>query len=487
VYILTNRLVGMRGEALPLPWYQRAPLGLLSGAPVYVALQASERRPFGDLLVSAVDPINWPFVSEIRASREDEPGVLAEAYKGAPPLNIVFAEAVTLDSGLRHDVRLVVEPYDDRSRAGTAVRRRVGKLKRHLEDRGFSKPVATGLHERLQELAWIDVGRVDQGWVRVAGWRDALEVQRDSSPVADEYDLDMAVVFADTHSRMLRYVFPRRGAVSISVDHADRPGAMSAIAEALAGEDLNVLSSLLRRGSAPRGKAQVVLVVEPTGRATDAGDVDRRVREALADLPVELMISVKVQGAVDPEDAVLYPRRPHEIAVQPSKPMVAMIAAVKDALPRGKRPIFISRRFVDESDPSNEEILRKLGEILDEHGFVAVEAIPQPGTDITASDEVKAKMWASDAAILLVISTQDERELSENLAHECGFMQGQGKRLLPLVEDGAAHRMSCHANLQGLQRAGFTKEAACGDGPGSIYQAVRPWLALLEKEGRRAA
>jgi len=148
----------------------------------------------------------------------------------------------------------------------------------------------------------------------------------------------MAVVFADTHSRMLRYVIPRRGAVSISVDHADRPGAMASIAEALSS-----------------------------------------------------------------------------------------------------------------SDPP-------------EQRFRACRGDPQPGTEVTASDEVKAKMWASDAAILLVMSTRDERELSENLAHECGFMQGQGKRLLPLVEDAVADRMSRHANLQGLQRARFTKEAACEAG-----------------------
>ncbi len=97
MYILTNRLVSLRRGALPLPWYHRAPLGLMSGTHVHVALQPSKARPFGDLIVSVVDPENWPFVSEVSASRGDEPGVLADVYKAAPPLNIVFAEAVTVD------------------------------------------------------------------------------------------------------------------------------------------------------------------------------------------------------------------------------------------------------------------------------------------------------------------------------------------------------------------------------------------------------
>lgn len=360
MYILTNRLVGMRSDALPLPWYQRAPLGLLTGTPVHVALQAPRNRPFGDLLVSAVDPVNWPYVTEMRASRTDEPGVLAEVYRGAPPLNIVFAEAVTADSGLRHDVRLVLEPFHRTHKIGAFTSRRIRRLERHLRSRGFSDPDSMKLHRDLGDLTWMEVGNVEQGWAHVAGWRDALRKQAGRSKLAESIDLDMAVVFADSNRRMLRYVFPRKGAVSIGVEHADAPGAMWQIANALADKELNVLSSLLRRGSAPHGKAEVVFVVEPTGKPTGTRKARRRVEAALAGLPVELRVNdVRVSGAVDPEDAVLYPRRPHEIAVRPSRPMEAMILAVKESLPPGKRPIFISRRFTDASDPYNRKVVRE--------------------------------------------------------------------------------------------------------------------------------
>ena len=36
-------------------------------------------------------------------------------------------------------------------------------------------------------------------------------------------------------------------------------------------------------------------------------------------------------------------------------------------------------------------------------------ALPQPGAEGGASDDVKAKMWASDAAIMFVVSTPDEQ------------------------------------------------------------------------------
>jgi hypothetical protein len=480
MYILTNRLVSMRGDAIPLPWYQRAPLGLLSGTPVHVALQLPRNRPFGDLLVSAVDPVNWPYVTEVRTSRKDEPGVLAEVYRGAAPLNIVFAEAVTVDSGLHHDVRLVLEPFHRKKAIDKFVAKRIGKLERRLRKRkGFSKPVSTKLHEDLGKLGWMEVGSVEHGWANVAGWRDAVRAQAKLSARADSYDLDMAVVFADTDRRMLRYVFPRKGAITISVEHADRPGAMWDIANALAGKDLNVLSSLLRRGSAPHGKAEVVFVVEPTRKAKAATS---RVKAALASLPVELRINKpEILGAVDPEHAVLYPRRPHEIAVRPSGPMEAMILAVKETLPRGPRPIFISRRFIDNSKSYNRRVVEELARVLEKHGFVAVEALPQPGAETVVSDEVKAKMWACDAAILLVMSTPDDRQFSENLAHECGFMQGQGKRLLPLVQQGTTRKITRNANLQGLQQATFSKKLAFErKKQGSIHEAVCPWLKLLE-------
>ena len=88
-------------------------------------------------------------------------------------------------------------------------------------------------------------------------------------------------------------------------------------------------------------------------------------------------------------------------------------------------------------------------------------------------------MWASDAAILLVVSMpNNERQFSENLAHECGFMQGQGRPLLPLVQVDALDSVILNANLQGLQLGTFSRESAMDrHQPNSIHEAIREWIA----------
>ncbi|MDX6603254.1 MAG: hypothetical protein QOF13_2456 [Solirubrobacterales bacterium] len=487
MYILTNQLVALPDSALPLPWYHRAPLGLTSGIPVYVALQARQKRPFGDLLISVVDPAKWPFVSEISASKQDEPGVLADVYSQVPPLNIVIAEAVTVDSGSRHDARLVLEPFhldQDEDEVKKMVDEETGRLKEKLEEMGFEPPDDRQIHENDNEWTWVSVGRIEHGWLHVEGWRKAVEDQEIETTEAHLHDLSMAVISADTDRRILRYVFPRKGAVTVSIKHADRPGTMGVVANALASNKLNILSSLLRRGPTSPAQAEIVVVVEPTDESAATEEVETRVEDALNGLPPMLMVTPKISGPIDP-DSVLYPRRPDEIAVRPSKELGAAIRSVKKDLPAGKWPIFISRRFVDSTSHYNDEVVKELENVLEDNDFIAVEALPEAGADRTVPDAVKAKMWASKAAIVLVVSMPGDDELSAfsaNLAHEWGFMQGQGKPLMPLVEKNLSSSITDNANLQGLQLTTFDKDHAMSSRhPESIYQKAGAWLKLLRE------
>ncbi len=490
MYILTNRLVKLRKGALPLPWYHRAPLGLMSGTNIHVALQArpkaqpdgKEPRPFGDLIVSVIDPENWLLVSEISAATGDRLGVQADVYDAAPPLNIVSAEAVTIDAGLRHEVRLLLEPYyrqfgDRPEDVKEQVDSDIESIEAVLGDQKFETVVPRLIHLDDHELLWEDEERIEEGWVKVDGLAEALAEQAAKSEKAADYDLGTAVISADTERRILRYVFPRKHAVSVSIKHRDRPGVMGEIAKALAGKNLNILSSLLRRGSTPALKAEVVFVAEPTDDAENRKEVEARVREALKDLSPRLRVKVDVAAPLDP-DAVLYPRRPHEIAVRPSKALETEILAVQETVPEKVRPVFISRRFVNPNDEYSKEVVRELRRVLEENKCVALEALPQPGGfGPLAPEAVKARMWASDAAILLVIDTPDEHEFSVNLAHECGFMQGQGKPLLPLVQEDKRESVLQHANLQGLPLGTFSKENALDpDKADSIAAAVTRWI-----------
>jgi hypothetical protein len=237
----------------------------------------------------------------------------------------------------------------------------------------------------------------------------------------------------------------------------------------------------------PARKAELVLVVEPTDGTTEAQEVEERVYVAFEDLPYTLRVRVKVLRPADAEE-VLYPRRPNEIAVRPSLALGAEIRAVQAEIPAGRRPIFISRRYVNVADDENRRIVKELRDVLNEQGCIALEALPRPGADGTTADAVKAKMWASEGAILLVSSMGSrDRQFSENLAHECGFMQGQGKPVLPLVEEGVADAVNRIANLQGLQHGTFSREGKGEPEPDqSIHRAVEQWMALQfpDYEGR---
>jgi hypothetical protein len=498
MYILTSRLVklpnqtGRKGDKLPLPWYHRAPLGLMSGTHVHVALQKPHSRSFGDLLVSVVDPENWRLVTEISASKKEAPGVLAAMFEKAPPLNIVFAEAVTVDSGRRHDARLVVEPGHPLEGDET-VRQEIERLRKDLGKMKFAKQQKSRLHPNHREAEWMGIGEIDTGWVHIAGWREAVQAQALAAPDGDQYDTTMAVVSADTRRRLLRFVFPRRGAVSVSVKHTDRPGAMGELANVLTGKGLNILSSLLRRGSASQNMAEMVVVVEPTAAAMETEEVEDLVLKALSGLKPSLRVTRDVSGA---EDAVLYPRRPHEIAARPPLALEGTIRAIQETVPEGLIPIFISRRFLDSADPYTDEAVAELHSALKANGCFPLEAIPQMGVEIAVLDSVKARMWASKAAILFVVKPLDEQKknggkakgresklsaFSENLAHECGFMQGQAKPLLPLVEKDAEAEIHRNANLQGLQLTTFQREHPVNpDSPDSIACKVEAWVTILK-------
>src|SRR4051812_38278026 len=100
--------------SLPLPWWHRAPLGLLNGTQVYVALVESGRVgpnqiPGPELIVSVLDPDLWQSLLMVRCSRRDEPGVFLESLNAVYPLNIVLAESVTLETDNMHEVTLICE------------------------------------------------------------------------------------------------------------------------------------------------------------------------------------------------------------------------------------------------------------------------------------------------------------------------------------------------------------------------------------------
>ena len=478
MYVLGNLIqLPADGDELPLPWWHRAPLGLLSGTDVWVGLQKPRSRPIGDLLVSTIDPQKWRHLRKIECEKLDVPGVLAEAFGAVQPLNIALAEAITVDSGRRHHITLVCEPQQPGEQVTELISDWQNSVSSRLQDLDFETRDVSPLYSGPEELEWYDVSTVKGGWLRRTSWREKL-LRQHPELNEDEVDLTAAVVSADTTERVLRFVFPRPGARTVTVEHRDSPGALSAIARRLADAEFNILSALLRRGGAKPHKALLLAVVEPVGVPVDR--VDEVLDEALSDLDIDLMPDKRIGRALPPGN-VIYPLRPHEVVARVPNELLPKVQVEMAKVPEGRTPIFISRRFVRD-DPRSEEIVEALRESLEERGFWAVEGVPNPGTSTPSSYEVLSKMWISRACILLVITPPtDELAFSLNLAHEAGFFSGQGKPLLPLVQKGAGKAILDAANFAGTMLSEFSRDKATRPmEKDSIAQVIDPWLKTLQ-------
>src|SRR5207248_142011 len=87
--------------------------------------------------------------------------------------------------------------------------------------------------------------------------------------------------------------------------------------------------------------------------------------------------------------------------------------------------------------------------------------------------DVSSKLWASQAGIFLVAKEPDKRHISINLAHELGFLMGQGKAVLMLVENSPAciKLMKSFANIAGVLFQQFDPKALKTD-PNSVHSRI---------------
>lgn len=452
-------------DDLPLPWWHRAPLGLMDGTSVFITLTHTTKRPVGDLLVSVLDAAKWENMLTIDGDEDDQPGVLEKAFGAVLPLNIAIAETVTVEPGDKHHVTLVCEPFGD-----SAVSK--DRASATLRNRGLKGLRVRSFLQTTIPQVWGDVGQVNHGWLMATQWRQALQSKYPEG--INDVDLSRVVVSADTEKRILRYVFPKKGAFTIRVEHADKPGVLRAICEPLREHKVNILSALLRRGGAKQKTAVLMAICEPTQKA--GGRTIEKLRSRLEDLGFEYRVNAKVYEADRAADKI-YPRHPDEAVTRIPSPIEPYVRRDQAQL-RGKIGIFFSRRFI--SGERTEKIVQRVREIIERKGCVVVEAQPETDPFATSLLEVTSKLWVSRAGIVLVTTpdSKQQRALSLNLAHEAGFIQGQAKPLLMLVEDGTGKDVDEWANVKGMVFAEFPKDASAfnPDHKNSLDRLVSSWL-----------
>lgn len=294
---------------LPLPWRVRTPLGLLSETSVYVTLVegrvAGDRRRPPEIVVSVLDPQKWGRMLTVELLAPDQPGVIQDALVMISEFgqivgrhNIALSESATVDAGDRHRITLVCEPLDTpqtRTEREDVRAKRMKKLEARLHklleekmwEQAGNTPNAVNvsvksLFERVPTIIRTESGRVENGWIRhITHMKPQIDVWgkeggREKSDLLKKFDLQHAVVTADTDGRLLRYVFPRKRARALEIEHDDKPDQYLAIMKVLRNKKLNVLSGLLRRGGAGAKRASYVAVCEPEEKAAVRWEDDVR-------------------------------------------------------------------------------------------------------------------------------------------------------------------------------------------------------------------
>lgn len=327
-------------SSLPIPWWHRAPLGLLDGTHVHVGLVETGRE-LGDIVVSVLDLKNAANTLIVRACAPDKPGVIAEALAVTGELNIPLAETLTLENNNQHEVTFVCETY-----TGKPVHPKLGQIETALREQGFRDVVVEYLRRDPYAIKKHEQKLVDAGWLNGLAYRKWIEEHYPRA--VGDHDLDLVVISADTERRTIRYTFPRRGTKTFLVEHADRPGAMKAIFGALAKKgDLNVLSALLRRGGQSKGRAELVAVCEPED-ADRAPEIVADARRRVEAIGPNYSPSVRVSDG----------RRDFRL-IYPSYPDSAT------------RPIILDRTLLGDDEAA--WLIPTLSRLVEQHDFVAWE------------------------------------------------------------------------------------------------------------------
>lgn len=434
---------------IPLPWWHRASLGLLTHTTVYVGFSKAANRPAPDLIVSVLNPMEWDKMARFEIRENERPGLVHNIFEAIAPVdaneerahNVALAESVTILDGRIHHGTIITELRG-------SVDRAINDVKRKLRTKGFTDVEAHPLMKDPPAIEKVSIGRVAQGWVRNVNWRDMLA---ECCPDAgDSVDLSRAVVSADTGHRLLRFVFPQKGTFALTIDHFDIPGALREILEVLAGQKLNILSALLRRGGAQPRMATLVAVCEPLDPSPKV--TPDNMRETLRRIQPKYAVRLKAMTSGRFARDTLMPAQSSDILARPSEILTPIIESFRRGTSADRRQIFLSQRWG--SDKASEKYSDMISEILSSCGGAIVEARPSQKKDpySTGFTHVAAKMWMSEGGIVLLVKQSTAMtEISFNVAHELGFLQGQGKPVLLLMDNDLPAHFGDFANFRGAE------------------------------------
>lgn len=446
--------------SLPLPWWQRAPLGFLNGTNVYVGLVQSE-RPIGDIVVSALDINKWDNILRLECRHDDEPGVIATLMEAVLPLNVALAETVTTETGKEHHATLFCEDKG-MEKVKDAIPRIQESLKakkfRDINLDPFLSPIRLPILESCQ-------AEIQHGWLRGIDFAKWIEKHHGESS-RQLIDLSRAVVSADSENRILRYVFPYNGTKTIKISHRDIPGALRAIFQTFATCELNVLSALLRRGGQKAGYAELLAVCEPRGKADAIVEVYQQLRSEIYSIDQKYDPNLYIEDGIVAE-RVIYLLPPH--------------------LRRhyAKQPVFISTHHLNQQEHDS-TIKRQVLSVLQEFDCWSLEIPPEVNSNAERQSQLATLMERVNASIVLVTGTtqQSDGQAISQLFQRLGFLQAYNKPLLLLTESELEiFNHWCRNRQDSWAKFVLDDNVLDTNHPASINSLVGNWLRKIRQEG----
>lgn len=188
----------------------------------------------------------------------------------------------------------------------------------------------------------------------------------------------------------------------------------------------------------------------------------------------------RLNRALEEPDRLLYAERRDELVAEVPRILRPLVLQLKREISDTGLPIFISRRFV--SSGRRDKIVQTVRNVLQEQGCVPLEAIPERGEFSPSLMQVSAKMWVARAGIVLIAGPV-EQAFSMNLAHETGFLQGQGKPVLIMLEEGSERGIEGWTNAYGIVAPRFPADEHAFDRShhGSLNAIVERWISIIKK------
>lgn len=475
-----------REDTLPIPWFMRSHLGLQSGCKVSFALtQVQSKKQLPDIVVSPLDPRHFHEITTITLANREGIGTLAEVIREVqPPINIALADSVTIEGRARHRINLVIEKADGADHEGY-IDQRTALIRRFsfAPDAYDYDLDVTEIDKSQRTFTSPKTVRVKNGCVKIG---DLLrQIRSQHVDIVDEYDLGKLVVSSNPEQRILRYIIPRKGVVTIKIPHEDAPGVLRTILEGVGAAGYNILCSRLSRVPPDENTEKASVFVAECEPGPSAVSPSVLVKSLVTDSVYEGRFEYGVRAR-----DCLYLRPPHAVVALPQESYLEGIKGELDRLRVAEpsyrfdrqRSVFISRRFIETKpnidanvSATYDKLLRALEKGIKEAGW-AMSSAPPDYAGRPIDNDIYPRLWISDALIVVAFHDDASGQLSHNQAHELGFYMGQSKPTAILIDNARRQDFNV-SNYAGRQILDYPSNVAFHDGdPGSISARVKGWL-----------